>query len=97
MPDPPAAHQQLSKLCDLQMQQQEQHPVLAPAPAPTSQAAPPEGSLLFSYVQTDDFCERFEASRCVTTSKWEGLNHLARKLATDARNRQKVRRSQMVM
>jgi hypothetical protein len=57
------------------------------------QSSPPEGSVLFSYVQTDEFCERFEASRCITTSKWEGQNHLARKLATDARNRQKVRQS----
>lgn len=55
------------------------------------QSSPPEGSILFSYVQTDEFCERFEASRCITTSKREGQNHLARKLATDARNRQKVR------
>lgn len=55
------------------------------------QSSPPEGSILFSYVQTDEFCERFEASRCITTSRWEGQNHLARKLATDARNRQKVR------
>jgi len=54
------------------------------------QSASPEGSVLFSYVQTDDFCERFEASRSITTSRWEGHNHLARKLATDARNRQKV-------
>ena len=54
------------------------------------QSASPEGSLLFSYVQTDDFCERFEASRSVTTGRWEQHNHLARKLATDARNRQKV-------
>lgn len=54
------------------------------------QSSPPEGSKIFSYVQTDEFCERFEASRCITTSKWEGQNHLARKLATDARNRQKV-------
>lgn len=58
------------------------------------QSSPPEGSILFSYVQTDEFCERFEASRCITTSKWEGNNHLARKLATDARNRQKVRAAQ---
>eukprot|EP00882_Tetradesmus_deserticola_P016571 GHRQ01017707.1.p1 GENE.GHRQ01017707.1~~GHRQ01017707.1.p1 ORF type:complete len:209 (+),score=44.28 GHRQ01017707.1:1522-2148(+) len=52
--------------------------------------APPEGSLLFSYVQTDDFCEKYETSRSITTSRWEGKNHLAHKLLVDARNRQKV-------
>jgi Meckel syndrome type 1 protein len=52
--------------------------------------APPEGSLLFSYVQTDDFCEKYETGRSITTSKWEGQNHLANKLLVDPRNRQKV-------
>jgi Meckel syndrome type 1 protein len=54
------------------------------------QTAGPEGSLLFSYVQTDDFCEKFETSRSITTSRWEGKNHLANKLLVDPRNRQKV-------
>lgn len=54
------------------------------------QTASPEGSILFSYVQTDDFCEKYETSRSITTSKWEGQNHLANKLLTDPRNRQKV-------
>ncbi|WIA30296.1 hypothetical protein OEZ86_000384 [Tetradesmus obliquus] len=52
--------------------------------------AGPDGSLLFSYVQTDDFCERYETSRSITTSRWEGQNHLANKLLVDPRNRQKM-------
>lgn len=54
------------------------------------QTAGPDGSLLFSYVQTDDYCERYETSRSITTSRWEGQNHLANKLLVDPRNRQKV-------
>lgn len=46
--------------------------------------------MLFSYVQTDEWCERYETSRTITTSRAEGCNHLTRKLARDARNRQKV-------
>jgi hypothetical protein len=71
---------------------QSDHTMLLPALL-HPQSSPPEGSILFSYVQTDEFCERFEASKCITTSRWDAHNHLARKLATDARNRQKVRRS----
>eukprot|EP00775_Hariotina_reticulata_P010980 gene10980-11135_t len=52
--------------------------------------APPEGSLLFSYVQTDEFCERFETARAVTTSSWEHENHLTAKLISNRRNRQKM-------
>ncbi|WIA10234.1 hypothetical protein OEZ85_010434 [Tetradesmus obliquus] len=52
--------------------------------------AGPDGSLLFSYVQTDDYCERYETSRSITTSRWEGQNHLANKLLVDPRNRQKM-------
>uniref|UniRef100_A0A383VLW8 Ig-like domain-containing protein n=1 Tax=Tetradesmus obliquus TaxID=3088 RepID=A0A383VLW8_TETOB len=52
--------------------------------------AGPDGSLLFSYVQTDDFCKRYETSRSITTSRWEGQNHLANKLLVDPRNRQKM-------
>jgi hypothetical protein len=61
------------------------------------QTAPPEGSLLFSYVQTDDFCEKYETSRSITTSKCEGQNHLANKLLVDPRNRQKVRNCELIV
>lgn len=54
------------------------------------QTASPEGSVLFTYVQTDEFCERYETSKAVTTSSWESSNHLTKKLIKDPRNRQKA-------
>eukprot|EP00878_Enallax_costatus_P019540 GHUV01020615.1.p1 GENE.GHUV01020615.1~~GHUV01020615.1.p1 ORF type:complete len:419 (+),score=117.15 GHUV01020615.1:376-1632(+) len=52
--------------------------------------ASPEGCILFTYVQTDEFCERYETSKAVTTSSWESRNHLTHKLIRDPRNRQKM-------
>lgn len=52
----------------------------------------PEGSVLFTYVHTDNFCDRYELGRQVTTSSSEGSNYLVRKLLKEPRNRHKVRR-----
>jgi len=54
------------------------------------QMQPPDGSLLFSYVHTDEFCERAETAKAITTSSSEGSNHLVRRLLRNPRNRQKV-------
>lgn len=61
-----------------------------PKSHPPPQAETPEGSVLFSYVHTDEFCERAETSKAVSTSESERGNHLVQKLLHDARNRQKV-------
>lgn len=50
-------------------------------------------SVLFSYVQTDDYCDRAEMDRHVTTSAKEHSAPLVQKLLLNPRNRQKVRRS----
>jgi hypothetical protein len=58
---------------------------------PPLQTEDPEGSLIFSYVQTDDYCDSYEINKEVTTSKRESTNHLVQLLLKNVRNRQKVR------
>lgn len=48
------------------------------------------GSLLYSYVQTDDYADKEEQARRVTTSDSEARNWLASKLLASAKSRQQV-------
>jgi hypothetical protein len=60
------------------------------------QATLPEGSLLFSYVTTDDACEAYQLDRAVTTSTGERRNRLLHRLLHESRERRKVRHTFMI-
>lgn len=49
-----------------------------------------QASVLFSYVHSDDFCEREELLKTVTTSAYEQEAHLYVKLMGSAKGRQEV-------
>lgn len=67
-------------------------------PAPThdttsvlpTQVEDPQGSVIFSYVQTDAFCDATELSKAATTSPWERANHLVARLLREPRARQQM-------
>ena len=49
-----------------------------------------QGSILFSYVQTDEFCDTEELLKLITTSAYEEENLLYVKMLKDPKNRNKV-------
>jgi len=50
-----------------------------------------QGSVLFTYVHGDPFCEREEASKAATTSSTEQQAPLYQKIMADAKRKQEVR------
>lgn len=58
---------------------------------PVPQGGTQQCSVLFTYVQTDEYCDRAEMERHVTTSSREHSAPLVQKLLLNPRNRQKVR------
>ncbi|KAJ9518573.1 hypothetical protein QJQ45_018610 [Haematococcus lacustris] len=49
-----------------------------------------EGSLLFTYVHSDEFCDQEELSKTVTTSNYEHENPLYNRLMSNPKHRQEV-------
>ncbi len=55
------------------------------------QDIPSQGSVLFSYINSDDFCDQEDILKRVTTSEAEKDNRLFKKLMSDPKSRQQVK------
>lgn len=66
------------------------HDTLLACSRHTLQAPGTQGSLLYSFVQTDDYADKAEGTRKVTTSDHEHTNWLAAKLLANSKTRQQV-------